>query len=139
MGWIFFYCMVGFELCVFFEGWMWECLDVVDLLGLDVIFLLCLCLVFLYFVGFMIVFGVYGIVVVFGVEIEDIGWMLFVFGFIFVLYDFVEVLLKLLFGVFSDWVGVCLVIVGGLFVFVVFLIVGVFFFGMLGLVIVWFG
>lgn len=93
----------------------------------------------LHLAGFTTAFGAHGIAAALGAETEDIGWTLLAFGFTLALYDLAEVLLKPLFGALSDRVGVRPIIVGGLFAFAAFSVLGALVPGTLGLIVARFG
>ncbi|WP_353113020.1 MFS transporter [Microbacterium sp.] len=93
----------------------------------------------LYLAGFTTAFGAHGIAAALGAETEDIGWTLLAFGFTLALYDLAEVLLKPVFGVLSDRIGVRPVIVGGLLAFAAFSLIGALVPGMAGIVVARFG
>lgn len=71
----------------------------------------------LYLAGFTTAFGAHGVATALGVEAGDLGLSLLTFGLVLALYDVAEVVLKPVFGVLSDRIGVKPVIVGGLIVF----------------------
>lgn len=81
----------------------------------------------LYLAGFTTAFGAHGVASVLGSESDDLGMSLLTFGLALALYDVAEVLLKPLFGVLSDRIGVKPVILGGLITFAVASILGTIF------------
>lgn len=80
----------------------------------------------LYAAGFTTAFGAHGVAGALGVESGSIGEGLFALGVLLAVYDLAEVVLKPVFGALSDRIGVKPVIVGGLIVFAVASLLGVF-------------
>ena len=80
----------------------------------------------LYLAGFTTAFGAHGLAAALGAEAGDLGLNLLAFGVILALYDVAEVVLKPIFGSLSDRIGVKPVIVGGLCVFAVVSVLGIF-------------
>jgi MFS family permease len=80
----------------------------------------------LYAAGFTTAFGAHSIAAGLGAETGDLGLGLLTFGIILAVYDLAEVVLKPVFGTLSDRIGVKPVIVGGLVVFAVASLAGVF-------------
>jgi len=89
--------------------------------------------------GFVTAFGAHSIAAGLGVEHQDIGVTLLSLGLLLAVYDVAEVILKPVFGVLSDRIGVKPVIVGGLFAFAAVSLVGVFVVGPVALGIIRFG
>ncbi|RMB57045.1 MFS transporter [Tessaracoccus antarcticus] len=71
----------------------------------------------LYCAGFTTAFGAHSIAAGIGAESSDLGIALLTFGALLAVYDVAEIVLKPLFGSFSDRVGAKPVIVGGLLAF----------------------
>ncbi len=80
----------------------------------------------LYAAGFTTAFGAHSIAAGLGAESGSIGLGLLTFGVLLAVYDVAEVILKPVFGSLSDRVGVKPVIVGGLLLFAVASLFGVF-------------
>lgn len=80
----------------------------------------------LYAAGFTTAFGAHGVAGALGVETGSIGESLFTLGVLLAVYDLAEIVLKPIFGSVSDRIGVKPVIVGGLLVFAVASLLGVF-------------
>ena len=76
--------------------------------------------------GFVTAFGAHSIAAGLGVETESIGMSLLTLGLLLAVYDVAEVILKPLFGVLSDRIGVKPVIIGGLLAFSGMSVLGVF-------------
>lgn len=80
----------------------------------------------LYAAGFTTAFGAHAIAAGLGAESTDLGVSLLTFGLLLAVYDLAEVVLKPVFGTLSDRIGVKPVIIGGLAVFAVASLAGVF-------------
>ena len=80
----------------------------------------------LYLAGFTTAFGANGVAAALGAESGNIGLSLLTFGLILAVYDIAELILKPIFGSLSDRIGVKYVIVGGLLIFALASLGGIF-------------
>jgi MFS family permease len=80
----------------------------------------------LYLAGFTTAFGAHGVAAALGTETDEVGLSLLGLGLILAIYDIAEVILKPIFGAWSDRIGVKPIIVGGLVVFAAASLLGIF-------------